>query len=191
MHTARVAPEKTAFSARPADVLHSAERTEKRVASSYWQQLKDPKWQRRRLEIMQRDEFTCQNCFDSGCTLHVHHKHYVKGRKPWEYLDHELVTLCDRCHDVAHERIGAFRDLLAQLRVAGPFCEDEAHALVAGWASVGLDGDFSGYQEGSPSEFLIGRIAGAISKHVYRMSELPELAQKISALIEEVIERRG
>lgn len=161
------------------------------MATTYWEQLKDPRWQRRRLEIMQRDEFTCQNCFDSGSTLHVHHKHYVKGRKPWEYLDRELVTLCDNCHDVAHERTGAFRDLLAQLRVAGPFCADDAHVLIAGWASVGINGGFAEYEKENPHEFLIGRIAGVISKHVYRKDELPELAQKISVLITEVIGRRG
>ena len=31
---------------------------------NYSEQLKSPKWQKKRLEIMQRDKFTCQLCGD-------------------------------------------------------------------------------------------------------------------------------
>lgn len=48
---------------------------------------------------MQRDDFTCQHCGRKDRTLHVHHKRYVKVWKPWEYLDGDLVTLCERCHE--------------------------------------------------------------------------------------------
>lgn len=65
---------------------------------SYWQKLKDPKWQKKRLEIMQRDEFTCQACFEKDKTLNVHHRLYRKGKSPWEYDDCDLVTLCEDCH---------------------------------------------------------------------------------------------
>ena len=49
----------------------------------YHQLLKDGRWQRRRLEIMQRDDFKCHDC---GTTddLNVHHIRYLAGRKPWE-----------------------------------------------------------------------------------------------------------
>ena len=61
--------------------------------------LKDPRWQKRRLEILQRDEWRCQSCLDSEATLHVHHRWYEDGKKPWEYDDDALVTLCEACHD--------------------------------------------------------------------------------------------
>lgn len=32
--------------------------------SDYSQKLLDPRWQRKRLEILQRDDFTCQVCSD-------------------------------------------------------------------------------------------------------------------------------
>jgi hypothetical protein len=66
--------------------------------TSYADLLRDPRWQKRRLEILNRDEFTCQSCFDSERTLHVHHCHYAKGCNPWDYPDGWLLTLCEDCH---------------------------------------------------------------------------------------------
>jgi hypothetical protein len=65
---------------------------------TYAEKLKHPKWQRKRLEIMQRDDFTCQKCGDDENTLHVHHKKYKKGKEPWDYNDNDLITLCEKCH---------------------------------------------------------------------------------------------
>lgn len=70
---------------------------------SYSQLLKDPRWQRKRLEIMQRDNFTCQICGHADKPLHVHHIHYEKGRMPWEYNGSQLITLCEDCHKSEHE----------------------------------------------------------------------------------------
>lgn len=67
---------------------------------AYAEQLKSPKWQRRRLEILSRDNFTCTLCKNSENTLHVHHKYYVSGLKPWEHEDEALTTLCEDCHDI-------------------------------------------------------------------------------------------
>lgn len=64
----------------------------------YAAKLRDPRWQRRRLEIMDRDEFCCQICEDDQSTLNVHHRFYLQGHEPWEYEDSELVTLCEKCH---------------------------------------------------------------------------------------------
>lgn len=68
----------------------------------YWQLLQDPRWQKKRLEIFERDEFRCQFCGDKESTLTVHHRFYIKGRSPWEYPDWALVTLCNECHDQDH-----------------------------------------------------------------------------------------
>lgn len=67
--------------------------------SEYSQKLRDPRWQKKRLEIMQRDNFTCQVCNDSKSTLNVHHCYYEKGADPWEYENGSLITLCESCHD--------------------------------------------------------------------------------------------
>lgn len=34
--------------------------------------------------------------------LHVHHKHYIKGKEPWDYDDSALITLCADCHKKRH-----------------------------------------------------------------------------------------
>lgn len=35
--------------------------------------------------------------------LHVHHKYYQLSRKPWEYPDNALTTLCWQCHTELHQ----------------------------------------------------------------------------------------
>lgn len=65
---------------------------------TYSEKLKDPRWQRRRLEVLQRDEFTCQLCGDKVTELHVHHLSYQFGNDPWEYPLSNLITYCRHCH---------------------------------------------------------------------------------------------
>lgn len=69
------------------------------MAKTYSDKLKNPKWQKRRLYILNRDEWTCQKCYDNETTLHVHHRRYSNEYKePWDYPDNLLVTLCETCH---------------------------------------------------------------------------------------------
>jgi hypothetical protein len=68
-------------------------------SSAYSEKLKDPRWQKMRLKILERDDFACQICGDSEETLHVHHKRYVWGNDPWDYPDEVFATLCEECHD--------------------------------------------------------------------------------------------
>ena len=72
---------------------------------TYSEQLKDPRWQKKRLEILSRDNFTCQKCGDEKTTLHIHHKSYVSGKKAWEYESDYLITLCSLCHKEIEEII--------------------------------------------------------------------------------------
>lgn len=65
----------------------------------FFDQYKDPRWQKKRLQIMERDEFTCQSCYNTENTLNVHHKYYIPDKKPWEYNDSLLITLCEGCHE--------------------------------------------------------------------------------------------
>lgn len=65
---------------------------------TYAEKLKDPRWQKKRLEVLQRDGFSCQVCGRKDRTLHVHHRFYISGRMPWEYMDGNFQTLCCDCH---------------------------------------------------------------------------------------------
>jgi hypothetical protein len=74
--------------------------------SRYAEQRRDPRWQRKRLEVMSRDDFRCVDCRNERRTLNVHHLRYRDGAAPWEYELHELVTLCELCHVARHAASG-------------------------------------------------------------------------------------
>ena len=65
---------------------------------TYQEQIKDPRWQKRRLSILERDEFMCQSCGNTEEELQVHHIIYYQNRMIWDYEDDELLTLCSTCH---------------------------------------------------------------------------------------------
>jgi len=66
------------------------------IMTTYSEKLKKPKWQRKRLEILQRDNFTCVHCKDTETELHVHHLKYTG--EPFEAPDSDLETVCKHCH---------------------------------------------------------------------------------------------
>ena len=70
----------------------------------YFQKLRSPKRQMKRLEIMNRDNATCVHCRSSTETLNVHHIWYESGKDPWDYPDEALQTLCEKCHEMSHRR---------------------------------------------------------------------------------------
>jgi 5-methylcytosine-specific restriction endonuclease McrA len=65
---------------------------------TYKEKLLDPRWQKKRLSIFERDAFTCRICRSQDKTLHVHHRTYRKDTEPWEYPDNLLITMCLDCH---------------------------------------------------------------------------------------------
>ncbi len=65
---------------------------------SYSEKLRDPRWQKKRTEILQRDGFACRLCLNNQDTLHVHHLRYVSGLEPWQSDDLDLTTVCESCH---------------------------------------------------------------------------------------------
>lgn len=92
--------------------------------STYGQKLLDPRWQKRRLEILERDGWKCQepDCGDKTATLHVHHRWYEPGADPWDAGDDALVTLCESCHEAERGRRGiedALLDRLSRHLLAG------------------------------------------------------------------------
>lgn len=71
---------------------------------SYAEKLRDPRWQRCRLSIFERDGWSCRNCgsgLAGGRELHVHHVRYTAA-EPWEEPAENLRTLCVDCHEAEH-----------------------------------------------------------------------------------------
>lgn len=69
----------------------------KKRYKSWMERCADPRWQRKRAQICERDGWQCTDCGDSHALLNVHH-HYYDGSNPWDYPDSALSTLCERCH---------------------------------------------------------------------------------------------
>jgi hypothetical protein len=92
---------------------------------TYSEKLKDPRWQKLRLQILDRDLWSCINCQATEITLHVHHLVYTKGAEPWDYPPEELVTLCETCHRAEFEgRPGAEAEFLRTIRQKGFMVDD-------------------------------------------------------------------
>lgn len=70
----------------------------------YSEKLKDPRWQKKRLEILSSADFTCVYCGNKNETLHVHHFMYIKGKEPWDYSDGDLACICKDCHAISHAK---------------------------------------------------------------------------------------
>lgn len=100
----------------------------RKASESYLAKLRDPRWQKRRLQILQRDEWTCQKCQETTETLHVHHRRYIRGRDPWEYEDSLLVTLCAPCHQVETDLWEEVSSMFDEILKAHMWAED-AHSL--------------------------------------------------------------
>ena len=77
--------------------------------SRYSELLRDPRWQRKRLEVLQRENFQCEMCDSRTTTLNVHHRYYVAHRLPWEYPDFCYQCLCEDCHAISKESIESNR----------------------------------------------------------------------------------
>ena len=88
---------------------------------TYWDKLQSPKWQKKRLEVLNDRGFECENCGDSDTQLHVHHPTYIKGREPWEYSSDELMSLCDKCHVMAHAEIDLLTEKLNNIKLSSNF----------------------------------------------------------------------
>lgn len=73
------------------------------MKKTYSEKLKDPRWQKKRLEILERDGWRCRACGNDKETLVVHHIQYQKGKEPWDYSEDDLETLCELCHSTFHD----------------------------------------------------------------------------------------
>lgn len=137
---------------------------------NYQEKLKDPRWQRKRLKILERDDFQCQRCCEVKNTLHVHHLKY-EGSNPWDTPDEYLQTLCENCHKEETENgsISA-KELVNTIRSKG-FLHDDLIELAEGFNKMEM-------------VHVSGVVACALS---YLLSN-PE---KMRCIVEEYFERNG
>ena len=106
--------------------------------SEYSEKLRDPRWQKLRLQVFERDGWRCLSCGDSTKTLAVHHKRYERGLEPWEYPLDSLMTLCEPCHQEEYEwRAEVERQLTDALKDKGFLCR-EVQSLTAAFADMEL-----------------------------------------------------
>lgn len=73
------------------------------MISDYFKKYKDPRWQKLRLEILQRENFKCQACGRTDEPLHVHHLWYDYSKDPWGISPALLECLCETCHGARRE----------------------------------------------------------------------------------------
>lgn len=95
--------------------------------TTYQKKLLDPRWQKKRLKILERDDWTCQRCGDSTSFLHVHHLSY--GKEPWDVSNDLLVTLCENCHYIVEQLQSEGNEIEKIIRVE--YTEDNAVAYNA------------------------------------------------------------
>jgi hypothetical protein len=85
---------------------------------SYYELLKRPKWQKKRLEILERANFECEDCGTGEVTLQVHHSYYEKNLAPWEYPDESLHCLCENCHRKLQDLQTLLQRLIGKLELS-------------------------------------------------------------------------
>ena len=93
-----------------------------RKLSAYQKLLNDPRWKEKSSRIIQRDG-RCQKCL-SKIGLHAHHLAYIYGRKPWEYADDWLVTLCYKCHEQETQDTAELLDYFLEIRISGMWSKE-------------------------------------------------------------------
>lgn len=74
-----------------------------------------PLWQKRKAEILARDNHTCKSCGKKDITLHAHHIFYIPDTPLWDYKDDALITYCEICHNTEHLIGNTLREYLLEL----------------------------------------------------------------------------
>jgi hypothetical protein len=108
------------------------------ATTSYSQKLRDPRWQKKRLEVLQSAKWQCEICSDDESTLHIHHKEYFAGRDVWDYERNQLACLCSNCHEMHHSSKDLLKQVCSTLNLDGPMNRSDAAYLLAGFLGIDL-----------------------------------------------------
>ena len=149
--------------------------------AAYYEKLKDPRWQKMRLEVMQRDEFTCQGCLDATSTLNVHHLIYSDRGDPWDVATSSLITLCESCHEYETDRRRASEWELVKALRALRCLSGDFDAISEGFAVLLLqnpDYDIHEYTSSAIGWFVsdpanLGYIWDAYNAHIAKKAKEP------------------
>lgn len=99
------------------------------MAKSYRSQYLDPRWQKKRLEVMQERHFTCEICYAKDQTLNVHHKQYISNKDVWDYENCQLSVICQDCHKQLHEQPDFINEVISRIPQEPGFRSDAAFIL--------------------------------------------------------------
>lgn len=144
----------------------------------FFAKYKDPRWQKMRLEVLNRDGFKCQMCGSAEKTLHVHHLSYSGIDNPWDIHPNLLITLCVECHEVETEaRRQAETTLLRSLRRFG------AHSQTLTYLAMAFDS--------LRSQYATPHTAGEAGALFGALRALISDKSRVAALIGEYMEKSG
>lgn len=93
----------------------------------YVERLRDPRWQRMRLSVLERAGWRCEWCGTAKVNLQIHHGYYEREALPWDYPVEALYCLCDYCHEKA-ERMKA--QVQRELGLVEPWNQHHAAMLL-------------------------------------------------------------
>ena len=96
------------------------------MGTPYQSLINRKEWQDRSHAIKTRDNLKCQafDCSTPHSILQVHHLDYFNHKKPWEYPDDMLITLCEQCHKKEQTRYINESSLYTSLKMKGFLASD-------------------------------------------------------------------
>lgn len=150
--------------------------------SKYAELLRDPRWQKKRLEVLEAAGWTCASCFDDKTELHVHHLRYKWNAKPWEYSNDELSCLCKNCHSKETEAWSMLKDELMLLGLGAKVLVPLVAGYMAGFGFISEEDDLLSRADAMDGEMVrVGRTAA-------RIERLPDdLAANVQAAIDAAV----
>lgn len=69
-------------------------------------------WMKKRIHILKRDQYICQECKKYGRRVEATTVHHIKAREDYPELslkDVNLISLCYKCHNKLHPEKGGQR----------------------------------------------------------------------------------
>lgn len=81
---------------------------------TYYEQLQDPRWQKKAAQIKEDRGWKCEICNDDTKQLSVHHTFYNRDTLIWDYPDWSLKCLCKSCHGEAQSEMESAHEFIAK-----------------------------------------------------------------------------
>lgn len=149
------------------------------TAKTYYEKLKDPRWQKKRLEVMSDRNFTCELCGDTETSLNVHHKEYFKGLDPWEYDVNQLACLCENCHENHHDDLDILKFVCSYANLDGANNRTLLAFLLAGFTEIHYEGLLSVSCLDGVAAYKAAHTAGIKAKNAYQKDLIKQFNSKV------------